>query len=91
MQLVGKVSRPSDGVVVVLDKWDLREGQDKHAFMEQMVHDPAIAKVLVVCERIYQLKPTADRVEWHRDAVNFQGGVRTNGPREIHSYCSRIR
>ncbi len=23
-----------DGVVVVLDKWDLKEGQDKHVFME---------------------------------------------------------
>src|SRR5690348_88423 len=46
----------SDGIVVVLDKWDLKEGQDKHKFMEQMVHDPAINKVLVVCDRGYQTK-----------------------------------
>jgi len=46
----------SDGVVVVLDKWDLREGQDKHVFMEQMVHDPQISKVLVICDRGYQAK-----------------------------------
>lgn len=45
-----------DGVVVVLDKWDLKEGQDKHVFMEQMVNDESIKKVLVVCDRIYQTK-----------------------------------
>lgn len=46
----------SDGVIVVLDKWDLREGQDKHAFMEQTVHDETIQKVIVICERGYQEK-----------------------------------
>jgi hypothetical protein len=45
-----------DGIAVVLDKWDLKEGQDKHKFMEQMVHDEGIGKVLVICDRGYQLK-----------------------------------
>jgi hypothetical protein len=45
-----------DGVVVVLDKWDLKEGQDKHIFMEQMVNDTNIKKVLVVCDTVYQTK-----------------------------------
>ncbi len=45
-----------DGVVVVLDKWDLKEGQDKHIFMEQMVNDASIRKVLVVCDNVYQTK-----------------------------------
>jgi hypothetical protein len=45
-----------DGVIVVLDKWDLKEGQDKHKFMEQMVHDESISKVLVVCDAGYQAK-----------------------------------
>jgi hypothetical protein len=45
-----------DGIAVVLDKWDLKEGQDKHAFMEQMVHDEGIAKVLVICDLGYQSK-----------------------------------
>ncbi len=45
-----------DGIVVTLDKWDLKEGQDKHAFMEQMVHDESISKVLVICDRGYQTK-----------------------------------
>ena len=45
-----------DGIVVILDKWDLKEGQDKHKFMEQMVHDESIGKVLVICDRGYQAK-----------------------------------
>lgn len=45
-----------DGIVVILDKWDLKEGQDKHVFMEQMVNDETIGKVLVICDRGYQSK-----------------------------------
>ena len=42
-----------NGVEVVLDKWDLREGQDSHAFMEKMVTDPEIKKVLLICDKEY--------------------------------------
>lgn len=45
-----------DGILVILDKWDLKEGQDKYAFMERMVSDKQINKVLVVCDRKYQEK-----------------------------------
>jgi len=44
------------GVDVILDKWDLREGADKYAFMEKMVTDSSIRKVVVVCDRIYAAK-----------------------------------
>ncbi|MCH5200720.1 MAG: toll/interleukin-1 receptor domain-containing protein [Oscillospiraceae bacterium] len=46
----------SHGVDVVLDKWDLKEGQDKYAFMEQCVNDPDIDKVLIVCDKKYAEK-----------------------------------
>lgn len=46
----------SDGVDVTIDQWDLKEGQDKHAFMEQMVTDPTITKVLAVCDKRYAEK-----------------------------------
>lgn len=46
----------SHEVHVVLDKWDLREGQDKYQFMEQAVIDPAITKVLLICDKRYQEK-----------------------------------
>jgi hypothetical protein len=45
-----------DGVEVELDKWDLKEGGDKFAFMERMVTDPTVTKVLIVCDRIYKEK-----------------------------------
>ena len=43
----------SCGVEVVLDKWDLKEGQDKYVFMEQCVRDPDIDKVLLICDKTY--------------------------------------
>ena len=41
------------GVDVILDKWDLKEGNDAHAFMEKMVTDPEIKKVILICDRAY--------------------------------------
>ena len=41
------------GVDVILDKWDLREGHDAHAFMEKMVTDPDIKKVVLICDKAY--------------------------------------
>lgn len=46
----------NDGVAVVLDKWDLKEGQDKNIFMESMVLDESINKVLVICNQQYKEK-----------------------------------
>lgn len=46
----------SHGVDVVLDKWELKEGQDKYAFMERCVNDPEITKVLIVCDKAYAQK-----------------------------------
>jgi len=44
------------GVDVILDKWDLKEGHDAHAFMEKMVTDPDIKKVAMIFDRAYQEK-----------------------------------
>jgi hypothetical protein len=41
------------GVDVILDKWDLKEGHDAVAFMEQMVTNPEIKKVAIVSDRTY--------------------------------------
>ncbi|WP_441268301.1 SEFIR domain-containing protein [Bradyrhizobium sp. 215_C5_N1_1] len=45
-----------NGVEVRLDKWDLREGQDAHAYMETMVADPKVTKVIVVSDKKYAEK-----------------------------------
>ena len=54
------------GIDVILDKWDLKEGQDSYVFMEQMVADLEIKKVLLVCDKEYVTK-----------ANNRSGGVGT--------------
>ncbi|MFL9863978.1 TIR domain-containing protein [Paraburkholderia fungorum] len=45
-----------DNIEVILDKWDLREGHDAHAFMERMVTDPDIKKVAMICDVAYANK-----------------------------------
>lgn len=49
----------SDGVDVVLDVWDLREGDDKYAFMEKMVTDESVTHVLVFSDSEYAAKADA--------------------------------
>lgn len=50
-QLAERLAR--NGVYVVIDLWDLKDGQDKNAYMEKMVTDPSVDKVLMVCNRNY--------------------------------------
>ena len=44
------------GVDIILDKWDLKEGADKYVFMEKMVTDSSIRKVIIICDRVYAAK-----------------------------------
>ena len=44
------------GVDAILDKWDLKEGHEANAFMEKMVSDKNVTKVIIVCDRIYAEK-----------------------------------
>lgn len=46
----------ANGVDVILDKWDLKEGNDKYAFMEQSVNNPDVDKVLIICDKVYAEK-----------------------------------
>jgi hypothetical protein len=45
-----------NGVDIIRDKWDLKEGHDAIAFMEKMVTDPEIKKVIVVLDHGYSEK-----------------------------------
>ena len=56
-QLAERLS--SDGVHVIIDIWDLQSGQDKNKFMEQMVNNPEVVKVLLVCNKDYAEKANA--------------------------------
>lgn len=54
------------GVDVILDVWDLKVGQSPIAFMERMVTDPEVGKVIVISDKTYATK-----------ADGFKGGVGT--------------
>lgn len=56
----------NSGVDVIIDKWCLRDGQDSYAFMESMVNDEAISKVMIISDKGYAEK-----------ANNRKGGVGT--------------
>ncbi len=42
-----------NGVYVHYDQWDVAAGNDLNAFMEKMVQDPDISKVLIFCDEMY--------------------------------------
>ena len=46
----------SDGIDVVIDIYDLKEGYDRFIFMERMVNDETVSHVLVVCDQEYKEK-----------------------------------
>ena len=46
----------ADGIDVILDIYDLKEGNDKYVFMEQMVTDDSVSHVLIVCDKGYKEK-----------------------------------
>ena len=54
LEFAERLSR--DGVHVIIDEWDASEGMDKYSFMEQMVNDPNIKRVLLICNSSYQAK-----------------------------------
>lgn len=45
-----------NGVDIILDKWGLKEGHDAVAFMESMVTNPKVKKVIMICDRRYAEK-----------------------------------
>ncbi len=69
----------SDGIAVILDVWDLKQGQDKYVFMEQTVIDKSVCKVLVVCDRAYAKK-----------ADERKGGVGTEAQLISHKVYNEV-
>ena len=45
-----------DGIEVIIDIYDLEDGQDTNAFMEKMVTDPGVTNVLVFSDKGYSKK-----------------------------------
>ena len=53
-QLAEEISQYN--TIVHLDQWELLPGDDKFVYMEKMVNDPKIEKVIVLCDRKYKEK-----------------------------------
>lgn len=67
------------GVDAILDKWHLKPGQDKYVFMESMVKDANVVKVIVVCDKRYQEK-----------ADSRSGGVGTESQIISHELYTKV-
>lgn len=46
---------------VELDQWSLSRGENTNAFMERIVNDPRVTKVVVICDRNYAEKSRAGK------------------------------
>ena len=46
----------NDGVDTILDVWDLLPGDDKHVYMQRIVTDKTINKILIFCTKKYKYK-----------------------------------
>ena len=46
----------NDGIEVVLDQYELKDGDDKFVFMEKMVTDESVTHVLAFCDKEYTEK-----------------------------------
>ncbi len=56
----------NDGVEILIDRWDLKPGNDMYSFMEKSVSDPSVTNVLILLDPVYKEK-----------ADNRKGGVGT--------------
>lgn len=65
----------ADGVNVILDIYDLKEGDDKYAFMEMMVTDPSVTHVLVICDHAYAEKANARKAGVGTESQIISGEV----------------
>lgn len=72
----------SQGVDVVLDKWELKEGQDKYEFMERCVNDDEITKVLIICDKNYTEKANLRKGGAGDETVIISGEVYGNARQE---------
>ncbi|SCB57807.1 SEFIR domain-containing protein [Rhizobium aethiopicum] len=54
VELAGQLRH--QGIDVILDKWHLKPGHDANAFMEKMVTDKTVTKVILICDEVYVKK-----------------------------------
>lgn len=73
----------SDGVDVILDVWSLKDGQDKYVFMEKMVTDSDINKVLIICNKDY-----VEKADCRKGGVGTESTIMSD---EIYSKAEQTK
>lgn len=73
----------SDGVDVILDIWSLKDGQDKYVFMEKMVTDSDINKVLIICNKDY-----VEKADCRKGGVGTESTIMSD---EIYSKAEQTK
>lgn len=73
----------SDGVDVTFDVWSLKDGQDKYVFMEKMVTDPDINKMLIICNKDY-----AEKADTRKGGVGTESTIMSD---EIYSKAEQTK
>lgn len=73
----------SDGVDVILDVWSLKDGQDKYVFMEKMVTDSDIDKVLIICNKDY-----AEKADCRKGGIGTESTIMSD---EIYSKAEQTK
>ncbi|MFB3787184.1 MAG: SEFIR domain-containing protein [bacterium] len=73
----------SDGIEVVLDLYDLKEGQDKYVFMERMVTDESVTHVLVFSDKKY-----AEKADSRKSGVGTESQIIS---KEVYDQVSQTK
>lgn len=81
IQLAERLS--SNYVHVIIDVWDLKVGQDKNQFMEQMVNSPDVKRVLLICNKDY-----TDKANNRVGGVGIESLIISN---EIYSQAAQTK
>ena len=77
----------SHGVEVIIDKWDLKEGQDKYAFMEQAVTSNDIDRVLIISDKMYAEKANSRRGGVGDETIIISPEIYGSVIRQIYTSC----
>lgn len=61
-----------DGVEVLFDQFDLKEGNDKYAYMEKMITDQSVTHVLAFCDENINKKQIRVNLELELNRKSFR-------------------
>jgi hypothetical protein len=77
----------ADGIDVIIDIYDLNEGDNKYTFMESMVTDSSVTHVLVICDAKYAEKADSRTAGVGTESQIISSEVYKKGRVNSYQYC----